>query len=65
MQYTAEEVVEPVRQGRCLRPSSAMAQLLPTFAQLVEREAFVPQPGAGFVRPRAPFRFSARAPTGR
>jgi crotonobetainyl-CoA:carnitine CoA-transferase CaiB-like acyl-CoA transferase len=32
-------------------------ELLPTFEQLRSRAVFVPQPGAAFVRPRAPFRF--------
>jgi crotonobetainyl-CoA:carnitine CoA-transferase CaiB-like acyl-CoA transferase len=34
-------------------------QLLPTFVQLAERRAFERQPAANFLRPRAPFRFSA------
>ena len=59
MQYTADEVVELCAEGRVPAAVVGNGQLLPTFAQLVERDAFVTQPGASFVRPRAPFRFSA------
>ena len=55
MQYTADEVVERCAQGRVPAAVVGDGQLLPTFAQLVERDAFVQQPGASFVRPRAPF----------
>ncbi len=59
MQYTADEVVERCAEGRVPAAVVGDGELLPTFAQLVERDAFVQQPGASFVRPRAPFRFSA------
>jgi crotonobetainyl-CoA:carnitine CoA-transferase CaiB-like acyl-CoA transferase len=59
MQYTADEVVERCAEGRVPAAVVGNGQLLPTFAQLAAREAFVKQPDAGFLRPRAPFRFSA------
>ena len=59
MQHTAEEVVELCAEGRVPAAVLGNGQLLPTFAQLAERGAFVEQPGSGFTRPRAPFRLSA------
>jgi crotonobetainyl-CoA:carnitine CoA-transferase CaiB-like acyl-CoA transferase len=59
MQHTADEVVELCAEGRVPAAVVGNGQLLPSFAQLAERQAFVEQPGGGFLRPRAPFRFSA------
>ncbi len=59
MQHTADEVVELCAEGRVPAAVVGNGQLLPSFAQLAERQAFVQQPGGGFLRPRAPFRFSA------
>lgn len=57
-QRDADEVVELCAAGRVPAAVVGNGQLLPSFAQLAERQAFVEQPGAGFLRPRAPFRFS-------
>jgi crotonobetainyl-CoA:carnitine CoA-transferase CaiB-like acyl-CoA transferase len=59
MQHRADEVVEKCAAGRVPAAVVGNGQLLPSFAQLAERHAFVEQPGAGFLRPRAPFRLSA------
>ena len=59
MQHTADEVVELCAEGRVPAAVVGNGQLLPSFAQLAARQAFVEQPGGGFLRPRAPFRFSA------
>jgi crotonobetainyl-CoA:carnitine CoA-transferase CaiB-like acyl-CoA transferase len=59
MKHTADEVVEKCAAGRVPAAVVGNGQLLPTFGQLAERNAFVKQPGSDFVRPRAPFRFSA------
>jgi crotonobetainyl-CoA:carnitine CoA-transferase CaiB-like acyl-CoA transferase len=58
-QHTAEEVVERCAEGRVPAAVVGNGQLLPTFVQLAERRAFERQPASSFVRPRAPFRFSA------
>jgi crotonobetainyl-CoA:carnitine CoA-transferase CaiB-like acyl-CoA transferase len=58
MQHTADEVVELCAAGRVPAAVVGNGELLPTFAQLAARGTFVAQPGAGFLRPRAPFRFS-------
>jgi crotonobetainyl-CoA:carnitine CoA-transferase CaiB-like acyl-CoA transferase len=58
-QHTADEIVEKCAEGRVPAAVVGNGQLLPTFRQLAERDAFVTQPGSNFVRPRAPFRFSA------
>jgi crotonobetainyl-CoA:carnitine CoA-transferase CaiB-like acyl-CoA transferase len=58
-QHTAEEVVEKCAEGRVPAAVVGNGQLLPTFVQLAERRAFERQPASSFVRPRAPFRFSA------
>jgi crotonobetainyl-CoA:carnitine CoA-transferase CaiB-like acyl-CoA transferase len=59
MQHTGDEVVEKCAAGRVPAAVVGNGKLLPTFGQLAERDAFVRQPGGEFVRPRAPFRFSA------
>jgi crotonobetainyl-CoA:carnitine CoA-transferase CaiB-like acyl-CoA transferase len=59
MRYSADEVVELCAGQRVPAAVVGNGKLLPTFGQLVERDAFVQQPGGAFVRPRAPFRFSA------
>jgi crotonobetainyl-CoA:carnitine CoA-transferase CaiB-like acyl-CoA transferase len=59
MQHTADEVVEKCAEGRVPAAVVGNGQLLPTFVQLAERRAFERQPAANFLRPRAPFRFSA------
>jgi crotonobetainyl-CoA:carnitine CoA-transferase CaiB-like acyl-CoA transferase len=59
MQHTAEEVVEKCAAGRVPAAVVGNGQLLPTFVQLAERQVFERQPGSNFMRPRAPFRFSA------
>jgi len=59
MQRTADEVVEKCAEGRVPAAVVGNGQLLPTFVQLAERRAFERQPASNFVRPRAPFRFSA------
>jgi crotonobetainyl-CoA:carnitine CoA-transferase CaiB-like acyl-CoA transferase len=61
MQHTADEIVEKCAEGRVPAAVVGNGQLLPTFVQLAERHAFERQPGSSFVRPRAPFRFSAIA----
>jgi crotonobetainyl-CoA:carnitine CoA-transferase CaiB-like acyl-CoA transferase len=59
MRYSAEEVVELCAERRVPAAVVGNGKLLPTFGQLADRHAFVNQPGGAFVRPRAPFRFSA------
>jgi len=59
MQHTAEEVVELCAAERVPAAVIANGELLPTFEQMRARDAFVRQPGEEWIRPRAPFRFSA------
>ena len=59
MRYDADEVVERCAAARVPAATLGNGDLLPRFEQLVERDVFVEQPGAGFLRPRAPFRLSA------
>ncbi len=59
MQHTAAEIVDLCAEERVPAAIVGNGALLPQFDQLEEREVFVVQPGASFVRPRAPFRFSA------
>ncbi len=58
MQFDADEVVERCAAERVPAAALGNGLTLPEFEQLVERDVFVRQPGAGFLRPRAPFRFS-------
>jgi crotonobetainyl-CoA:carnitine CoA-transferase CaiB-like acyl-CoA transferase len=59
MSHTAEEVVELCAAERVPAAVVGNGQLLPEFGQLKARDGFVPQPGEEWIRPRAPFRFSA------
>jgi crotonobetainyl-CoA:carnitine CoA-transferase CaiB-like acyl-CoA transferase len=59
MRHTAEEMVELCAAERVPAAVVANGELLPTFPQMRERDAFVRQPGRDWIRPRAPFRFSA------
>ncbi len=59
MQHTAEEVVELCAAERVPAAAVGNGELLPAFDQLRARNVFVPQPGERWIRPRAPFRFSA------
>ncbi|HEY5011219.1 MAG TPA: CoA transferase [Acidimicrobiia bacterium] len=54
---TAEEIEAACSAARVPVAIVGNGELLPKFEQLRSREVFVPQPGASFVRPRAPFRF--------
>jgi crotonobetainyl-CoA:carnitine CoA-transferase CaiB-like acyl-CoA transferase len=58
---TAEEVEAACSAARVPVALVGNGELLPQFEQLRTREVFVRQPGAGFVRPRAPFRFHSIA----
>jgi crotonobetainyl-CoA:carnitine CoA-transferase CaiB-like acyl-CoA transferase len=55
--HTADEIVARCVEGRVPATVVGNGAELPRFEQLVAREVFVPQPGADWVRPRAPFRF--------
>jgi crotonobetainyl-CoA:carnitine CoA-transferase CaiB-like acyl-CoA transferase len=59
MQHTAEEVVELCAAERVPAAVVGNGALLPEFEQLRDRDVFVEQPGEKWIRPRAPFRFSA------
>ena len=59
MQHTAEEVVELCAAERVPAAVAGNGALLPEFDQLRARDVFVEQPGELWIRPRAPFRFSA------
>ena len=54
--HTAEEIEAACSAARVPVAIVGNGELLPQFEQLRSRDVFVPQPGAGFVRPRAPFR---------
>jgi crotonobetainyl-CoA:carnitine CoA-transferase CaiB-like acyl-CoA transferase len=56
---SAEEIVELCTAARVPAAVVGNGATLPRVPQLVARRAIVTQPGASFVRPRAPFRFSA------
>ncbi len=58
-QHTAEEVVELCAAERVPAAVVGNGALLPEFDQLRARDVFVEQPGEHWIRPRAPFRFSA------
>lgn len=58
LRHTADEVVELCAAERVPAAVVANGELLPSFEQLRERDAFVRQPGEEWIRPRAPFRFS-------
>jgi crotonobetainyl-CoA:carnitine CoA-transferase CaiB-like acyl-CoA transferase len=55
--HTAEEIEAACSAARVPVALVGNGELLPQFDQLRIRDVFVPQPGAGFARPRAPFRF--------
>ncbi|MGI8795121.1 MAG: CoA transferase [Acidimicrobiia bacterium] len=59
MSHTAEEVVELCAAERVPAAVVGNGELLPQFGQLKARNGFVTQPGEEWIRPRAPFRFSA------
>ncbi|MGH9012571.1 MAG: CoA transferase [Acidimicrobiia bacterium] len=59
MSHTAEEVVELCAAERVPAAVIGNGELLPRFEQSQAREVFVRQPGESWIRPRAPFRFSA------
>lgn len=55
--HTADEVETACSAQRVPVALVGNGELLPQFEQLRLRDVFVQQPGAAFVRPRAPFRF--------
>ena len=59
MQHTAEEAVELCAAERVPAAVVGNGALLPEFDQLRARDVFVEQPAEDWIRPRAPFRFSA------
>src|SRR5207342_1187765 len=59
--HTADEIEAACSAARVPVALVGNGELLPEFEQLRSRDVFVSQPGAGFVRPRAPFRFHAIA----
>jgi crotonobetainyl-CoA:carnitine CoA-transferase CaiB-like acyl-CoA transferase len=61
MQHTAEEMVDICSAARVPAAVVGNGALLPEFAQTRARGSFVRQPGEEWIRPRAPFRFSAVA----
>ncbi len=61
MQHTAAEVVDVCAAARVPAAVVGNGKLLPEFAQPKARGTFVAQPGESWIRPRAPFRFSAVA----
>ncbi|MBK5287529.1 MAG: CoA transferase, partial [Acidimicrobiia bacterium] len=59
MQHTAAEVVDICAAARVPAAIVGNGALLPEFEQPRARGTFVTQPGESWIRPRAPFRFSA------
>ncbi|MEP6623549.1 MAG: CoA transferase, partial [Acidimicrobiia bacterium] len=59
MQHTAAEVVDICAAARVPAAVVGNGALLPEFDQPKARGTFVTQPGEKWIRPRAPFRFSA------
>ena len=59
--HTADEIEAACSAARVPVALVGNGELLPQFEQLRVRDVFVAQPGAAFVRPRAPFRFHAIA----
>jgi crotonobetainyl-CoA:carnitine CoA-transferase CaiB-like acyl-CoA transferase len=55
--HTADEIVEQCVAARVPATIVGNGAELPRFEQLVARDVFVRQPGAPWIRPRAPFRF--------
>jgi crotonobetainyl-CoA:carnitine CoA-transferase CaiB-like acyl-CoA transferase len=55
--HTADEIEAACSEARVPVALVGNGELLPQFEQLRSRDVFVQQPGAAFVRPRAPFRF--------
>jgi crotonobetainyl-CoA:carnitine CoA-transferase CaiB-like acyl-CoA transferase len=55
--HTAAEIEAACSAARVPVAIVSNGELLPRLDQLSSRDVFVPQPGAAFVRPRAPFRF--------
>jgi len=56
---TAEEIVDACTAARVPVAVVGNGATLPAVPQLTARNSIVEQPGASFVRPRAPFRFAA------
>lgn len=61
MRHTAAEVVDVCSAARVPAAIVGNGALLPEFEQPRARGTFVTQPGESWIRPRAPFRFSAVA----
>ena len=61
LQHTAAEVVDACAAARVPAAVVGNGALLPGFDQPTARGTFVTQPGERWIRPRAPFRFSACA----
>ena len=61
MRHTAAEVVDVCAAARVPAAIVGNGALLPEFEQPRARGTFVTQPGESWIRPRAPFRFSAVA----
>ncbi len=59
MRHTAAEVVDACAAARVPAAVVGNGALLPEFDQPKARGVFVTQPGESWIRPRAPFRFSA------
>ena len=59
MRHTAAEVVDICAAARVPAAVVGNGALLPEFEQPQARGTFVTQPGESWIRPRAPFRFSA------
>ncbi len=57
--HTADEVVAACVDARVPATIVGNGAELPRFDHLVARKVFVTQPGEGWIRPRAPFRFHA------
>jgi crotonobetainyl-CoA:carnitine CoA-transferase CaiB-like acyl-CoA transferase len=55
--HTADEIEDACSAARVPVAVVSNGELLPQLDQLKSRAVFVAQPGASFVRPRAPFRF--------
>jgi crotonobetainyl-CoA:carnitine CoA-transferase CaiB-like acyl-CoA transferase len=55
--HTADEIVDACVDARVPAAIVGNGAELPRNVQLVARDVFVPQPEAGWIRPRAPFRF--------
>jgi crotonobetainyl-CoA:carnitine CoA-transferase CaiB-like acyl-CoA transferase len=61
MQHTVDEIIERAAALRVPVGAIGTGETVPQFDHFIARGTFVQHPGAGFVQPRPPYRFSAAA----